>query len=78
MKANNKITINFDLDGCLVGLYDVPNWLDMLTAEDTTPLRRCPAPASPVGSGPQTEQPSAPRLSYRYYLVAVQDWLCRV
>lgn len=37
MKANNKIIINFDLDGCLVGLYDVPNWLDMLTAEDTTP-----------------------------------------
>ena len=35
-----KITINFDLDGCLVGLYDVPNWLEMLIAEDTAPLRR--------------------------------------
>lgn len=32
-----KITINFDLDGCLVGLYDVPNWLDYLVNEDTTP-----------------------------------------
>ena len=32
-----KITINFDLDGCLVGLYDVPNWLEYLIAEDTTP-----------------------------------------
>ena len=32
-----NITINFDLDGCLVGLYDVPNWLDYLIAEDTTP-----------------------------------------
>ena len=37
MKANNKITINFDMDGCLVALYDVPNWLDYLIAEDTTP-----------------------------------------
>lgn len=39
MKANtnNKITINFDLDGCIVDLYSVPNWLEMLIAEDTTP-----------------------------------------
>ena len=37
MKANNKITINFDLDGCLVGLYDVPNWLDYLIAGDVFP-----------------------------------------
>lgn len=29
--------ICFDLDGCLVGLYNVPNWLDYLIAEDTTP-----------------------------------------
>lgn len=36
MKKLN-VTINFDLDGCLVGLYDVPNWLDYLIAEDTTP-----------------------------------------
>lgn len=27
----------FDLDGCLVGLYDVPNWLEQLRAENTTP-----------------------------------------
>lgn len=32
-----KITINFDMDGCLAGLYDVPNWLEYLLAEDTTP-----------------------------------------
>ena len=31
------ITINFDMDGCLAGLYDVPNWLEMLIAEDATP-----------------------------------------
>lgn len=39
MKANtnNKITINFDMDGTLTGLYSVPNWLEMLIAEDTTP-----------------------------------------
>ena len=32
-----KIRINFDLDGCLVGLYDVPNWLECLENEDTFP-----------------------------------------
>ena len=37
MAKKMNITINFDLDGCLVGLYDVPNWLDYLIAEDTTP-----------------------------------------
>lgn len=36
MKKLN-VTINFDLDGTLCGLYDVPNWLDYLLAEDTTP-----------------------------------------
>ena len=36
MKKLN-VTINFDLDGTLCGLYDVPNWLDYLIAEDTTP-----------------------------------------
>ena len=39
MKANNKITINFDMDGCLVALYDVPNWLDYLIAEDVFPYK---------------------------------------
>ena len=36
MKKLN-ITINFDLDGTLAGLYDVPNWLDYLIAEDAFP-----------------------------------------
>ena len=31
--------IYFDLDGTLVGLYDVPNWLDMLIASDPTPYK---------------------------------------
>ena len=31
--------ICFDLDGTLVGLYDVPNWLDMLRAFDPTPYQ---------------------------------------
>lgn len=31
------MTINFDLDGTLVDLYGVPNWLEMLRNEDTTP-----------------------------------------
>ena len=31
------IRINFDLDGTIANLYDVPNWLDYLIAEDTTP-----------------------------------------
>ena len=30
-------TINFDMDGTLVNLYGVPNWLQMLINEDTTP-----------------------------------------
>lgn len=29
--------INFDMDGTLVDLYGVENWLPMLRAEDTTP-----------------------------------------
>lgn len=37
MAKKMNITINFDLDGCLVGLYDVPNWLDYLIAEDAFP-----------------------------------------
>jgi hypothetical protein len=32
-----NITINFDLDGTLVDLYGVENWLAYLIAEDTTP-----------------------------------------
>lgn len=29
--------IFFDMDGCIVDLYGVPNWLDMLIASDPTP-----------------------------------------
>ena len=36
MKKLN-ITICFDLDGTLAGLYDVENWLDYLIAEDAFP-----------------------------------------
>lgn len=36
MKKLN-VTINFDLDGTLVSLYGVDNWLEMLTAHDETP-----------------------------------------
>ena len=32
-----NITINFDMDGCIVDLYGVNNWLEMLIAEDATP-----------------------------------------
>lgn len=32
-----EITINFDLDGTLVNLYGVENWLPMLVAHDETP-----------------------------------------
>lgn len=31
------MTITFDMDNTLCALYDVPNWLDYLIAEDTTP-----------------------------------------
>ena len=30
-------TINFDMDGTMVDLYGVENWLEMLMNEDTTP-----------------------------------------
>lgn len=29
--------ICFDMDGCLCSLYNVPNWLEYLVNEDTTP-----------------------------------------
>lgn len=35
--TNINITINFDLDGTLANFYSVPNWLEYLEAEDTTP-----------------------------------------
>ena len=31
--------IMFDMDGVLAGLYDVPNWLEYLIANDPTPYR---------------------------------------
>ena len=31
--------IMFDMDGVLAGLYDVPNWLELLIANDPTPYR---------------------------------------
>lgn len=33
------VEICFDMDGTLVDLYGVDNWLDMLEAEDTTPYK---------------------------------------
>ena len=33
--------IYFDMDGTLAALYDYPNWLEMLHAEDTTPYEEC-------------------------------------
>lgn len=35
--TNNKYRIAFDLDGTIVGLYGVENWLEHLVNEDTTP-----------------------------------------
>lgn len=32
--------IYFDLDGTVAGLYDYPNWLDLLHNEDTTPYEQ--------------------------------------
>lgn len=32
--------IYFDLDGTIAGLYDYPNWLDLLHNEDTTPYEQ--------------------------------------
>lgn len=37
MAKKLNITINFDMDGTLCGMYDVEGWLEMLEAEDTTP-----------------------------------------
>lgn len=33
--------IYFDMDGTLASLYDYPNWLELLHAEDTTPYEKC-------------------------------------
>lgn len=37
MAKKMNITVYFDMDGCLVDLYGVKDWLEMLLAEDTTP-----------------------------------------
>ena len=37
MAKKLNITINFDMDGTLCGIYDVEDWLAMLEAEDPTP-----------------------------------------
>ena len=33
--------IYFDLDGTICNLYEYPNWLELLHAEDTTPYEKC-------------------------------------
>lgn len=33
--------IYFDLDGTICNLYEYPNWLELLHAEDTTPYEMC-------------------------------------
>lgn len=35
-------TIYLDMDGTFANLYGVPNWLEMLEAEDTTPYEQAP------------------------------------
>lgn len=37
MAKKLNITINFDMDGTLCGIYDIEGWLAMLEAEDPTP-----------------------------------------
>ena len=34
-----KKAIFWDMDGTIADLYNVPNWLDKLRAEDTSPYR---------------------------------------
>ena len=66
------IRINFDLDGTIANLYDVPNWLDYLIAEDTTPyaiakplLRLC------------TLARMLNRLQTKGYEIGIISWLCK-
>ena len=71
MKKLN-ITINFDMDGTLAGLYDVENWLDYLIAgnvfpyENAEPLLRLSALARRLNN-----------LQKHGYNLAVISWLSK-
>ena len=46
-----KKAIFWDMDGTIADLYNVPNWLDKLRAEDTSPYREAKPLFSRRGRG---------------------------
>ena len=59
----NKI-LNFDMDGTIADLYNVPDWLPMLRAEDTTPY--------------EVAKPMVSMLQFNYVLSALKSKGCVV
>jgi 5'(3')-deoxyribonucleotidase len=41
VRTMKKITVYLDMDGTIANLYNQPNWLDRLLAEDETPFTEC-------------------------------------
>ena len=64
--------IYFDLDGTLCGLYDVPNWLDMLRNYDPTPY----AVATPMLRMASLAR-ILNRLQREGYIIGIVSWLSK-
>lgn len=69
---NETKQINFDLDGTLADLYGVADWLDYLTAKDTTPY----AIAKPLVNLSALAR-VLNRLQRNGYMLCVISWLAK-
>ena len=67
-----NVTINFDLDGTIAGLYEVENWLQMLVAHDETPYAIAPPLVRLC-----TLARMLNRLQREGYKIAVLSWLAK-
>jgi 5'(3')-deoxyribonucleotidase len=72
MAKKLNVTINFDMDGTIADLYGVPNWLEMLRAENETPY----AIAEPLLRLNVLAR-MLNRLQREGYRLAVLSWLSR-
>ena len=67
-----KNAIMFDMDGVLAGLYNVPNWLDYLIANDPTPY----AVAKPLVNMNRLAR-LLNRLQAEGYHIGIVSWLSK-